>query len=423
MIGTLQTYLGRRRFLVATASLAGFNLPQLASAVESDAVVLRPLPNLELFRVRMELEVEGNVSVPDNSLASRKSSAKLPIKSRAVFDYEERYRRPSGADPTSPIIAAERFYHVAKNDSQLNRNQQQLTLRDSVRETIVRRDRSPEVIYGVDDCFTHEELELLHVPVSSVVVDRLLPRRAVRPGDSYAPDSDVLLAVLNLSSVEACDVKADVVEIDKASAKIHFRGNLEGSVEGVPTTIRTVGKLMFDRSLGTCTWLAMAVHETREIGKAEPGFDIAATIKILRKPLARTIALSADPPTLNVTAPIPQDRLFVELRSDEVGVSVLMNRSWRMMHNVPGSATMRMIENDRSIAQCDFRPLSNLAAGSHWTLEAFQAEVRQTLGDQLTELVEADQRLSDSGLRVLRVTARGAVEGIPIQWILLHFSK
>jgi hypothetical protein len=37
-------------------------------------------------------------------------------------------------------------------------------------------------------------------------------------------------------------------------------------------------------------------------------------------------------------------------------------------------------------------------------------------------LIEADQRVSHAGLRVLRVVAQGAVEGVPIQWIMLHFS-
>ena len=99
-----------------------------------------------------------------------------------------------------------------------------------------------------------------------------------------------------------------------------------------------------------------------------------------------------------------------------------MDRRWRTMKDVPGAAMMRMIEDDRSIAQCDFRPLVDLQPGAQWTLEAFQADVKQTLGEQLSDLIEADQRVSESGLRVLRVTAQGSVEGVPIQWIVLHFS-
>ena len=83
---------------------------------------------------------------------------------------------------------------------------------------------------------------------------------------------------------------------------------------------------------------------------------------------------------------------------------------------------LRMIENDRSIAQCDLRPLASLAPGRQLTLEAFQQDVKKSLGGQLSQLIEADQRLSESGLRVLRVVAQGAVQGVPIQWVSLHFS-
>ncbi len=414
--------LDRRRFLVATAIVAATQR-KFVSAADSDKVLLRPSGNAgDLFRVRIEMEAKGNVNVPDNSLVSRERKLKLPISSSASFDYEERLRRPTGADDTSEAMLAQRYYHVAKSVNQLNRNRYEIGLRPSVRETVVRRDRLPEVIYAVDDYFRHDELELLRVPASSVAIDRLLPTEPVAVGSVYMPTSEALTSVLNVTSVESSDVRGEVVSITEADARIEFRGNVDGSVDGVPTVIRTVGKLTFDRILGTCTWLAMGVHETREIGKAEPGFDVSAVIKMLRRPLDKAIALSEKPQQMDITAPIPEDRLYVDLTSDELGFAVLMDRRWRMMNDVPGAAMMRMIDRDRSIAQCDFRSLVNLQPGAQWTLEAFQQDVQRTLGERLGQLVEADQRVSDSGMRVLRVTAQGAVEGVPIQWIMLHFS-
>ncbi len=408
---------GRRHFLLATAAVAATGGG--VGANDPAKVMLRPSGENDLFRIRIEMDAKGNVHVPDNPLVSRKSRLKLPIESEAVFDYEERLRRATGS---AAITASERYYHEAKSSGTLNRSQLTSELRQSVRETIVRRDSLPEVIYAVDDYFHQQELELLRVPTSSVAIDRLLPHQPVKVGNTYQPAEDVLTSVLNLASVEASDVQAEVVSIGQTEARFQFQGKVDGSVDGVPTVIRLIGKLTFDRVLGTSTWLAMAIHETREIGKAEPGFDVQATIKMLRKPLAKPIALPAQPRSLAITAPIPQDRLYVELASKQVGFSALMSRKWRVMKDVPGAAMMRMIDNDRSIAQCDVRPLASLSPGNQWTLEAFQQDVRQTLGQQLSELVEADQRVADSGLRVLRITAAGAVEGVPIQWVLMHFS-
>ena len=376
----------------------------------------------ELFRVRIEFGAEGNVNLPDDPLVSRDSRVRLPMKTSALFDYEERFRRPRGAHPDSYVTYAERYYHEAKNIGTVNRNEIRSELRPSVRSTVVRRETLPEVIYAADDYFRQEELELIRLPASSVAIESLLPADAVAVGSTYEIDKDVLASVLNLTSIESSGVTAEVKSIVESEAKIQFRGKVEGSVDGVPTVMHLLGKLTFDRVLRMSTWLAMAIHETREIGRAEPGFDVKATVRMLRKPLQRTIALDAKPAPIDLTLAIPEERLYVESTSRELGFSVLMDRRWRMMRDVPGAAMMRMIDDDRSVAQCDFKSLATLQPGAQWTLEAFTRDVRQTLGDQLRDLIEADQRVSDGGLRVLRVTAAGAVQGVPIQWVLLHFS-
>ena len=416
-----QSASNRRRFLLATGAIAMGAAAQGVVEAADSGILLTPTSR-DLVRVRVELEAKGNVNVPKNSLVSRKSSMKLPIQTEALFDYEERYRRPTGADRNGFVTAVERYYHEAESRSQLNQTEMSQDLRESVRETIVRRDRLPEVIYGVEDFFQRDELELLRVPVSSVAANELLPAEKVTVGSKYNPSADVMNSVLNLSSVEATDVEAEVVSITDQAAKIQFRGKVDGSVDGVPTVIRVIAKLTFDRTVGTTTWLAMALHETREIGKAEPGFDIAATVKMIRKPLQTTIALPVKPPALDLTGPIPEDRLYVTLQSEQLGLTAVMDRRWRMMRDVPGAAMMRMIENDRSIGQCDFRTLTPLQDGEQWTLQAFQSDVQNILGEQLDEFVEADEQVSQSGMRVLRVVANGAVEGVPIRWVLLHLS-
>ncbi len=413
----------RRSFLATAAAAAGcIGSTNLFAAGAVDAVKVVPNPQHGLMRVRIEMDVKGNVNVPGDPLVSRKSKVTLPIQSEAVLDYEERYRRPDGAAENSVVTAIERYYHDAHSTSRLNRSSSKLQLRDSVRQTQVRRDSLPEVVYSVEDYFTNEELSLLRVPVSSSALDELLPGQAVRKGDKYQPSKPALTSVFNLSSVEATDVVVEVADIDASHVKLQLRGKVEGSSEGVPTTIKTVGKLTFDRAARVCAWLAIAVHETREVGKAEPGFDVAATIKMIRQPMAGPVALPAKPAAMAIESEMPKDRLYIDLQSKRVGVSAVMDRRWRMMSDLNGNAMMRMIDNDRSIAQCNLRPLSNLKSGEQWTLEAFQKDVQRTLGDDLGELIEADQRVSAAGLRVLRVTAHGQVQGVPVAWILMHFS-
>lgn len=408
------------RSLTAVGTLALLPTPRVLGS--ENEIVLRPNLNRELFRVRMEMDLQGNVNLPTNPLVSRKTQTKLPVKSEAVFDYEERLLYRSQQASSDDTAVSERYYHEAHSTNAIDRNHQKESLRDSVRHAIVRRERAPETIYAVNDYFTQPEMELLRVPASSMAVDRILPAVAVATGQKYEVPQPGLVALLNLASIEESDVYGEITEITDATAKIQLRGKVSGSAEGVPTVVRIVGKLTFDRKLQTCTWLAMAVHETREIGKAEPGFDIAATIKMVRQPLPRTIKLPAQPTAVAINQPIPADRLYMQLTGKEIGFTTLMDRRWRLMSDVPGSAMMRMIDNDRSIAQCDLRPLATLKPGTQWTMEAFQADVQRTLHQQLKQMLQADERVSDSGLRVLQVVATGAVEGVAIQWVIQHFS-
>jgi hypothetical protein len=422
--------IGRRTFLWSAALLTAIGGPvtgpPAAGAADAGSaavpIELRPDRQRNLMRIRMEMDVKGNVNVPKNPLVSRASDLTLPLKSNAIFDYEERYLRPTEGNPRSEVPVVERFYHQASNASELNRHASTFQLRDSVRHVHVRRSQLPETIYAMEDYFTGDELSLLRVPISSAAVDQLLPTTAVRVGDTFQPSKEALISLLNLSSVISSDIQLQVVAIDEENVRMQLRGKINGSVEGVPTVIRTVGKLTFDRQLGTSTWLAIALHETREIGKAEPGFDVAATIKMVRQPLPSTVALPAQAPALPLTGPPPEDRLYVDLQSKHVGIGVLLDRRWKLMNDVPGAAMMRMIDGDHSIAQCNLRTLTSLEPGKQLTLEAFQRDIQRTLGDQLIELTEAEQRVSATGLRVLRVAARGAAEGVPIAWTMLHFS-
>lgn len=419
----------RRQFLLAAGGMTVSAIWPHAAAADGDVVPSdRPQPvglprtSHSLFQVRLELEVEGNVNVAKNPLVTRRTDLKLPVTSTATLEYEERYRRPGGADGTDFVTLSERFYHQAESTSTVNRRTQTSSLRPEVQSTIVRRELLPEVIYAVDDYLHRDELELLRTPVCSAAVDELLPRQEITTGDQYPLTADQMMSVLNLSSAQSSDITAKVVSVSDTEVRIQFRGDVQGSVEGVPTIVRCAGKLTYDRQQQTCTWLAMAIHETRDIGKAVPGFDVSGTVKMIRRPLEQPSGLPAELPPLDLTGPIPQDRLYVGVASETIGIEALLDRRWRMMRDVPGGAMMRMIDDEISIAQCDFRPLAALEPGRQWTLEALQAEVKKSLGKQLSAITSADQKLSESGLRVLRVTAQGVAESVPIEWIVLHFS-
>ncbi|MCA9135938.1 MAG: hypothetical protein KDB00_04245 [Planctomycetales bacterium] len=413
----------RRSFLAGSVAVAAasLSLPAQGAIVSSKSANIEIAPH-QLMRVRLEIDVKGNVKISDNAISSKEARQTFPIVSQAVLDYEERMLMPSGADKKSEVVASERYYHTATNNSVLNKTSNEQTLRPSVRHAIVRRESLPETLYSPDNYFTHGELSLLKSPVSSVSVNLFLPGASVSQGDRFEISANALCSVLNLTSVDSGKVEGTVVEVSDEAVRFTLDGDIEGSVDGVSTHLRMIGKMTFDRNFKTCTWLAMAIHETREIGRAEPGFDVSATIRMVRRPMEAPVALPTAPAKIDFDKAPPASRLYVELQSRELRVGTMMDRSWRMIGDAPGSAVMRMIDNDISIAQCNLRPLVKLPEGKQWTLEGFEADVRQALGNQLGQLIEGDQRVSAQGLRVLRIVADGETQGVPIRWIMMHFS-
>ncbi|MBB3205332.1 hypothetical protein FHS27_001132 [Rhodopirellula rubra] len=378
--------------------------------------------NNDLFRVRMQMEVKGNVTLVEDPLLPDGKKKLLPVTADLNLDYEERFLRPAGATPESEVVAVERHIHDAVEKSRLSRTAQTTELRGTVTDVIARREQLPETIYSNDEYLTHKEIDLLRTPISSVAIDRLVPQQMMRPGEKVAITKNDLASFFNLSGVASSDVEIELVSADSSQAKLQMRGKIEGSVSGVPTRLQIVGKLTLDRRAGAVAWAAVAIHETREIGKAEPGFDITATVRMVRKPLAKVQTLPAKPAEIVFDEPPPTDRLLVAVASRHVGLEGLMDRRWRMMQDVPGDAVLRMIENDQAIAQLNLRPLPRLPEGQQWTLAAFENDVRKTLGKRFGELIESHEGMTDGGLRLLRVVAGGRVKGVPIQWIMMHIS-
>lgn len=393
-----------------------------AAAESAEQIPLSINRDQDLFRVRMEIDVQGNVNLVADPLVRDGKKRMLPIEAKLALDYEERFLRPEGATAESDIIGVERHFHEAVGTSRLSRTEQKISLREAVDHVIARRDQLPETIYSAKDYLSHEEVDLLRTPISSTAIDSLIPKQVMRSGEKVAISAASLASAFNLSAVATSDVEVELISLDATEAKLQLRGKIDGSVSGVPTQLRIVGKLTLDRNAGAVTWAAIAIHETREIGNAEPGFDVTATIRMVRKPLSGVEKLPAKPAEIAFDAPPPQDRLLVTLSSDHVGVQGLVDRRWRVMKDLPGEAILRMIDNDRSIAQLNLRPLAKLPKGEQLTLEAFEKDVQKTLGNRFGEMIESSEGLTDGGLRMLRVVVGGRVEGVPIQWIMMHLS-
>ncbi|QDS91183.1 hypothetical protein EC9_54030 [Rosistilla ulvae] len=405
-----------RRDLLAGLSLAVCAASPLAAA-DRGGVPLYSNDSQSIYRVRMTVGVKGNAKVPKTNL-SVDATRQLPVTADSVIDYEERLFR----DSHGLAQAAQRYYYEATTKGQVQTNDVKSGLRSEARHAVLHVDQTRSVVYASQTQFTVDELELLKVPVNSLAIDRLLPNKKVEVDGSWAVEEDVLATLFDMDAVQKSDVNATLASFDDATAKIQLLGSISASVDGVPTSIQLRGKLTYDRKQQTVTWLALAVHEDRELGKAKPGFDVAAQIRVIRQPLAKPNAIDSSASIDLATKP-SEDKLLIDIRSPQGGFSVFCDRNWHLINANDRFAQLRMIDNDRVISQCDVRTMPELKAGHQLTLEAFQDDIQRTLGDRFGEFLEAEEKVTSGELRLLRVVAQGSVEKIPVQWIYLHLSN
>ncbi len=65
----------------------------------------------------------------------------------------------------------------------------------------------------------------------------------------------------------------------------------------------------------------------------------------------------------------------------------------------------------------DFEP------GKQLSMEGFVSDVKKSLQGMMTELLESTESVTSSKLRSIKVTSRGAVQGVDIVWIHYHLSN
>ena len=423
--------LGRRAFIARSASVALIGLlgtslqatKTLADDSSSDnfSEIAQSERGTIPFRVKVELSVEGNLHLPKNAIVSKELAIGVPIRSKASFTYDEQSFIGGNQTP-GPPSGFIRHFQEAVATTTIHQTQHQLRLRPCPNGIIAVPSGNAEVLFAHDMLLSREELDLLQFPVASSRIDMLLPDFAEKPEETgvYQLDPDLLCSAFQLSQISSSEVTGEIQSRTDEILKMQFKGGLTGKSSQTNTELEMIGNLNFDVRLGTCTWLALGLREQRDISLAEPGFDLAATLTIQKTPLSAARPLPETLPSrLEDIAP---NKLFLEQQSQNLHFKLHTDRSWYMITDAPGLCTMRLIEGDQAIAQCDFRSPPRLAPGQIYSVEDFQADISQKLGEQLDSLGEIDVTNGELGNQILRIEALGQAQQIPIRWIFIHFS-
>ncbi len=373
----------------------------------------------QTVRVRSVVELSGEVRLSNSPKSSTKQTKNVTVESRSTLDFEEQFRLTADREKRSSSI---RHFNEASAESLIAKQNASTALRNECRavySTFV--DGVPRT-NCLESPLTNNERDLVQGVIATMYIDQLLPGTPVKIGQSWDLPEDAIKALFQLDSVQESKVTVRLTEADEKKAQLEINGQVAGAARGVPTQISMNGKAQVDRTAVMVSWLAVVIDETREIGNAEPGFKITARVRILRAPLEKLTAGETLEEIESKVADLDSLQMS-EFQSSDGGFRFLAERYWSIMSENQLETVMRLIKQNKIVAQCNITNLIDTEPGKQLTLEGYQADIRQALGESFGQFLESGESLTESGLRMVRIASSGEVEQVPVQWINVHLSN
>lgn len=380
-----------------------------ANALPAIAAEVSLTPNRQpgqFTHVELALEVEGSVTV-DPKTAKQESLAIL-----ANLTYDEELLQYEA----SPKLVARSVRNYEKALAAVKVGQANLKpkLREDRRIVAADVSEGHTTLFSPHGPLTREELDLIDVLGNSLILDRLLPGHRAAEGDSWEVDDATWQILLGLDSVVANDVPCRLVEVNGNLAKVEFQGDVRGSKYGSKSNVRVAGRLLFDTEAGQVTWFGVLVKETREANRIEHAFDISARLQMKCTPIEASERLAeVAPDALSFPPGDEQTRLL--FRVEENGWQLLHDRRWFVIDESSELVILRMVDRGDYLAQCNV--FQARKGDEKITLDGFQQQVQQILGDRFGQFLAAAERTGSTGHKMFRVAAVGEVSKVPIQWI------
>ncbi len=405
--------------------LAALSLPVSLGRAESPTVkrktglLARPAGIQQLeTRSKIVLELDGELQINEPDPQKEQAVRKGEVKGKSTLEYFEF----AGFDGDKSI-AARRQYTVAKTENWISGSASSVELRPECRKTVCLRNNGLWKQYCPGETLTANEVELTHSPINTTVLEYLLPKEPAKPNASWGVSGEDAAQLFNLGAVHDSTLTSKISKVDGGKATVSLAGEISGTANSVPTTLKIDGS--YQVSMGSLSamvsWVGIVIKENRNISEAEPGFSVTARIQLLRAESKGKVATSAES-LKSLVAADNEGNWLIKLVSQTGRYSMLADRRWKTFIDGGEEAILRMVENNAVIAQCTIMRLTPLGEGQQLTLEALQAEIKNSIGEGFEQFLEAGEKVTSSQLRLLRVVAMGNREGIPIQWVYDHLS-
>ena len=415
-----------RRTFLAALTTGMVALPVLVSAEEPSkskkANVLQTPRGIDLLatRTRVVMQLSGTLKVADPDPASKKPPREAEIKAESTVEFDERICM----DAKDEVISAARHYHEAGVSSWIKNNASSHQLRSDATDVRLVRNEGSWQQYSPNGPLLQREIDMVRLPINSVVLDQLLPTTPVKAQESWTPNERMIGEVFQLDAVHNSSIACRVMKVEEGVASIECIGEIEGTINSVPTKIKVNGNLQASMAsqCALVTWVGMSLTETREISQSEPGFSLTCRIKLIRKESPEACNDVTREELKAIAQSNDDGRWLVRIASVPGRYQMLADRRWKTIVDTGEECILRLIEKNEVVAQCNMTRLPKMARGQQLTLDGMQDDIKRSLDKNLDQLMEASEKKNSGGMRVLRVVAVGKSSEVPVRWVYAHIS-
>jgi hypothetical protein len=126
----------------------------------------------------------------------------------------------------------------------------------------------------------------------------------------------------------------------------------------------------------------------------------------------------------------PDDsQLLLQFDAEPWGMNFRHGRDWYVFQAIlesnPKVVILRLMDQGSLICQCNISPVPAAPAGEHASLDQFEADIAEALGDNLERIVSRDEIPSDDERKIFRFVTEGHIQvagnagavEIGMQWI------
>jgi len=379
-------------------------------ADEARFLLAAEIPDGETSTVTVTLEVGGDLIVSEEA-----GTKKLPLTVVGELRYTEQLLAwPT--DPAAPLRSL-RVYETATAKIQVEKSGLERGLPEAKRSIVAEVREGRAILVGAENPLTRDQFDLVNVVGNSLALNRLLPERELAEGESWDHESAAIGALLGMDHVAVCEVRSVVTGSKHQQVQIRLAGTVHGTIDGAPTEMQLRGAYLFHERHKQITKFNLAIKEVRTASQIVPGLDVVAKISLIVQPSTAKLS-EAFGENFSAAARDLSQTLAGTLRYEapQRGYQFLHDRAWYITAEQSDLVSLRSLHGGNQTAHCNVTTLSARSEGHETTLEEFERDVRESLGDNLETVSASTQWKTAQGHDCLGVVALGKVKEVPIEW-------